>query len=87
MAVSPLHKTALSMHELIQSRGDIVGSAFVFTGATETRRFRQGYRYGGGPVLAAIQPGTLVEMWRALQACHRRKLTMFWRRATRLTLT
>ncbi len=22
-------------------------------------------------VLAAIQPGTLVEMWRALQACHR----------------
>ncbi|MFM0047980.1 D-lactate dehydrogenase [Caballeronia grimmiae] len=59
------------MNELIQSLGDIVGSAYVFTGATETRRFRQGYRYGGGPVLAAIQPGTLVEMWRALQACHR----------------
>jgi D-lactate dehydrogenase (quinone) len=59
------------MQELIQSLGDIVGSKFVFTGATETRRFRQGYRYGGGAVLAAIQPGTLVEMWRALQACHR----------------
>ncbi|GAB5097414.1 D-lactate dehydrogenase [Caballeronia sp. HLA56] len=59
------------MHELIQSLGDIVGSQFVFTGATETRRFRQGYRYGSGQVLAAIQPGTLVEMWRALQACHR----------------
>jgi D-lactate dehydrogenase len=59
------------MNELIQSLGDNVGSAYVFTGATETRRFRQGYRYGGGPVLAAIQPGTLVEMWRALQACHR----------------
>ncbi|HDR9764199.1 TPA: D-lactate dehydrogenase, partial [Burkholderia cepacia ATCC 25416] len=49
---------------------DIVGSKFVFTRAAETRRFRQGYRYGNGSILAAIQPGTLVEMWRALQACH-----------------
>lgn len=59
------------MNEVVQSLRDIVGSQFVFTGATETRRFRQGYRYGGGPALAAIQPGTLVEMWRVLQACHR----------------
>lgn len=58
------------MHELIQSLRSIVGNKFVFTGSAETRRFRQGYRYGGGPVLAAVQPGTLVQMWRALQACH-----------------
>ncbi|WP_250527399.1 D-lactate dehydrogenase [Caballeronia sp. GAWG2-1] len=62
------------MHELILSLGDIVGSNFVFTGTTETRRFRQGYRYGEGEILAAVQPGTLVEMWRALQACHRAKV-------------
>ncbi|WP_250503930.1 D-lactate dehydrogenase [Caballeronia sp. AZ7_KS35] len=59
------------MQALIQSLGDIVGSKFVFTGATETRRFRQGYRYGGGQIVAAVQPGTLLEFWRALQACHR----------------
>ncbi|MDR5733996.1 D-lactate dehydrogenase [Caballeronia sp. LZ025] len=59
------------MQELIQSLGDIVGTRFVFTASTETRRFRQGYRYGGGEILAAVQPGTLVEFWRALQACHR----------------
>ncbi|GAB5097753.1 D-lactate dehydrogenase [Caballeronia sp. HLA56] len=62
------------MHELILSLGDIVGSNFVFMGTTETRRFRQGYRYGEGEILAAVQPGTLVEMWRALQACHRAKV-------------
>jgi D-lactate dehydrogenase (quinone) len=59
------------MEELIRSLGGIVGSQFVLTGASEARRFLQGYRYGGGPALAVVQPGTLVEMWRVLQACHR----------------
>ena len=35
------------------------------------KRFRQGYRYGGGQALAVIQPGTLVEMWRVFQACQK----------------
>ena len=57
-------------HDLVRLLGDIVGSQFVFTGSAETRRFRQGYRYGSGPLLAAVQPGTLVQMWQALKACH-----------------
>ncbi|MDR5794958.1 MULTISPECIES: hypothetical protein [unclassified Caballeronia] len=44
------------MHDLIQSRGDIVGNHFIFTGATQTRRFCQGYRYGSRQVPAAVQP-------------------------------
>jgi D-lactate dehydrogenase (quinone) len=59
------------MTELVQSLREIVGNGFVFTGSTEARRFLTGYRYGGGPALAAVQPGTLVEMWRVVQACHR----------------
>lgn len=59
------------MHELIDSLKAALGVRYVLTGQAETRRFRQGYRYGGGPVLAVIRPGTLLEMWRALQACHR----------------
>ena len=33
------------------------------------RRYRQGYRHGGGPVLAVVRPGTLTEQWRVLKAC------------------
>ncbi|WP_407866734.1 D-lactate dehydrogenase [Phyllobacterium phragmitis] len=59
------------MPGLVEQLRTIVGRRHVLTGDTETRRFRQGYRYGGGAVLAVVQPDTLVEMWRALQACHK----------------
>ena len=47
----------------------IVGARHVLTGARETRRYRMGYRFGGGPVLAVVTPGSLVEQWRVAQAC------------------
>lgn len=47
---------------------DIVGAAHVLSGDRPTRRFRTGYRFGDGPVLAVVRPGTLVEQWRVLQA-------------------
>ncbi|MBB3809600.1 D-lactate dehydrogenase [Pseudochelatococcus contaminans] len=46
----------------------IVGDAHVLTDAKQTRRFRKGYRFGDGEVLAVVQPGTLVEQWRVVQA-------------------
>jgi len=46
----------------------IVGDAHVLCGDKPTRRFRKGYRFGDGPVLAVVRPGTLLEQWRALQA-------------------
>ncbi len=46
----------------------IVGTAHVLSGDKPTRRFRKGYRFGDGPVLAVVRPGTLVEQWRVLQA-------------------
>ncbi|HEL4246375.1 D-lactate dehydrogenase [Stenotrophomonas maltophilia] len=45
-----------------------VGSRHVLTGDKATRRFRRGYRFGDGPVLAVVRPGTLLELWRVLQA-------------------
>lgn len=45
------------------------GRRHVLTGDAATRRFRTGFRTGGGPVLAAVRPGTLLEMWSVLQAC------------------
>lgn len=45
-----------------------VGHRHVLTGDRATRRFRRGYRFGDGPVLAVVRPGTLLELWRVLQA-------------------
>ncbi|MFT3763671.1 MAG: D-lactate dehydrogenase [Pseudoxanthomonas sp.] len=47
---------------------ETVGAAHVLTGDGRTRRFRKGYRCGEGAVLAVVRPGTLLELWRVLQA-------------------
>ncbi|WP_443113535.1 D-lactate dehydrogenase [Herbaspirillum seropedicae] len=56
--------------DVISKLEAIVGSKHVLTGDAQTRRFRQGLRYGGGEVLAVVRPGRLLEMWRVLQVCH-----------------
>jgi D-lactate dehydrogenase len=69
------------MNDLLEQLRTAVGRRYVLTGETETRRFRQGYRYGGGEALAVVRPGTLVEMWRVLQACHEAKTVMIFQAA------
>ncbi|SAK64439.1 D-lactate dehydrogenase [Caballeronia ptereochthonis] len=54
---------------LLASLGDIVGARNVLTGDARTRRYRRGYRFGTGRVLAVVRPGTLLEQWRTLAAC------------------
>lgn len=49
----------------------IVGRRYVLTGSGETRRYRTGFRCGGGAALAVVKPATLVEQWRVLEACVR----------------
>lgn len=58
------------MTELSETLRGIVGNPHVLTGERETARFRKGFRFGDGPVLAVVRPGSLVEQWRVLQACH-----------------
>ncbi|MDN5660995.1 MULTISPECIES: D-lactate dehydrogenase [Brevibacterium] len=48
---------------------DIMGSRHVLTSARATEPFAKGNRFGGGSVLAVLKPGSLVDMWRALQVC------------------
>jgi D-lactate dehydrogenase len=45
-----------------------VGTRDVLTGDAATHRFRTGYRFGGGPVLAVARPASLIELWRVAQA-------------------
>ncbi|MDZ7279007.1 D-lactate dehydrogenase [Pantoea eucrina] len=46
----------------------LVGSSHVLTDAEQTARYRKGFRSGGGDALAVIFPGSLLELWRVLQA-------------------
>ncbi len=53
----------------IRQLAEIVGKKYVITDEVLTRRYRNGFRFGGGPVVAVVRPGSLVEQWRVLQAC------------------
>ena len=53
---------------LLQQLREVVGAAHVLTDPRRTRRFRKGHRFGEGKVLAVVQPGTLLEQWRVVQA-------------------
>ncbi|MET0374367.1 MAG: D-lactate dehydrogenase [Rhizorhabdus sp.] len=46
----------------------IAGRAHVFSGSA-AEPYSRGYRFGEGPVEAAVRPGSLVEMWRIAEAC------------------
>jgi len=55
--------------ELLATLRSIVGRRHLLTGTRRTERFRKGYRSGEGEALAVVRPGTLMELWRILQAC------------------
>ncbi len=54
--------------ELLEHFQSMVGQRHVLTGDQQTRRFRKGHRTGEGQVLAVVQPGTLLEQWKVLEA-------------------
>jgi hypothetical protein len=68
----------------------IVGPHHVLTTPESTRRYRKGFRFGVGPALAVVRPGSLIEQWRVLKACAAAtfrpstslKLGRGWRRAS-----
>ena len=59
----------VSNAELLTQLRQIVGANEVLTSPSATRRYRKGIRFGEGPALAVLRPGSLVEMWRSLNAC------------------
>ncbi|MGJ8526150.1 Quinone-dependent D-lactate dehydrogenase [Halomonadaceae bacterium LMG 33818] len=72
MAAQPKPAKKLTQDEktsLIERLKGIVGSKHTLTEPSSTERFRKGFRFGDGPALAVVQPGTLVEQWKILKAC------------------
>lgn len=53
----------------IEAFTEIMGRKHVLTSARATAPFTTGDRFGTGEVLAVLRPGSLVDMWRALQVC------------------
>lgn len=47
----------------------LVGSSHLLTDPAKTARYRKGFRSGQGDALAVVFPGTLLELWRVLNAC------------------
>ena len=54
---------------LIKQLKAIVGDSYVLTSPESTRQYRTGFRFGSGPVLAVVRPGSLLEQWKVLNAC------------------
>jgi D-lactate dehydrogenase len=59
------------MSALLDDLAGIVGPGYLLTEERQTRPFRTGFRFGGGKALAVVQPGSLVELWRCVNACAR----------------
>jgi D-lactate dehydrogenase len=55
---------------LISALRATVGPGHVLTSGRATVGFRSGFRFGQGPAEAVVLPGSLIELWRVLKACH-----------------
>ncbi|RQU83604.1 D-lactate dehydrogenase [Burkholderia cenocepacia] len=55
--------------QLLSKLESAVGKPYVLTTDSDTRRYRTGFRFGTGKVLAVVRPASLVEQWRVLKAC------------------
>ena len=65
--VTPLNQAAIP--DLIAHLKTIVGPSHVLTQASDTVRFRQGFRFGQGNAVAVVCPGSLLEQWQVVKAC------------------
>jgi D-lactate dehydrogenase (quinone) len=63
------HDAARGNARFLDELRTIVGRRYVLTSPERTRRYRTGFRFGTGPALAVVRPGSLVEQWGVLRAC------------------
>ncbi len=65
----PTGRKVMQNNEFIQSLTDIVGSSDVLTEDSQTERYRNGWRSGGGEAEAVVRPRSLLSLWQVLEAC------------------
>jgi len=55
--------------ELINDLNALVGSTYILTNQIKMQPYSKGFRFGSGSAVAVIRPGSLLEIWQALQIC------------------
>ncbi len=61
--------SVMAGEDFIAALAAIVGRAHVYTDPRQSEWYRTGFRSGEGEAEAVVLPGTLLELWRILQAC------------------
>ena len=56
-------------NELIQGLISIIDEKYILTAEWSMEPYCKGWRYGEGRAIAVAKPGSLIEIWRALQFC------------------
>jgi hypothetical protein len=64
--------------DLINDLRAAVGRRYLLTGERRTERYRRGFRSGEGDAAAVVKPGTLLELWRVLEAAVRHDAIGNW---------
>ena len=59
----------MAVEDFITALGQIVGRGHVYTDPLRLEWYQTGFRSGQGEAEAVVLPGTLLELWRVLQAC------------------
>ncbi|MEM1199227.1 MAG: D-lactate dehydrogenase [Pseudomonadota bacterium] len=59
----------MAPNSLIDALASIVGKAYLHTSKARLSRFSKGWRSGEGEAEAAVEPGSLLELWQVLKAC------------------
>ncbi|MDM3871194.1 D-lactate dehydrogenase [Porticoccus sp. W117] len=60
-----------SKDHLINTVKTLIGPSFTITDGAKMEPYCKGFRFGAGEAMAVARPGTLVEMWQVLEACHK----------------
>ncbi len=67
--------------QLIDQVTAIVGSAHTLVDTAKIQPYCKGYRFGSGGALAVVRPGSLLDIWKVLNACHKADVAMIMQAA------
>lgn len=75
-AQKPIRAAGQEKDALLTVLAQAVGRRNLLTDPKRTRRYRMGFRFGGGSALAVVLPRSLVELWRVVAACAAAKVIL-----------
>lgn len=56
---------------LIDELRSLIGGSYTLSDPSRMEPYCKGFRFGAGEAMAVVKPGSLVEIWQVLNACHK----------------